>query len=109
MLLMRLTESQGSHRESSKGVRVLRHAEQRAPRRIRNDLFVRDMVADQLRQARRDAGPAGPHSIAWWDAADRVHDVPPGAGCIPRQQVFDTELTVPGAASARRLRGGVGR
>ncbi|MGH3869015.1 MAG: hypothetical protein ACRDQ4_23430 [Pseudonocardiaceae bacterium] len=39
-----------------KGVRVLRHAEQLAPQRIYHDVFVRETVADVLRQARRDAG-----------------------------------------------------
>jgi hypothetical protein len=39
-----------------KGVRVLLHAEQLAPQLIRIDVFVREAVADLLRQARRDAG-----------------------------------------------------
>ncbi|MGH3547978.1 MAG: helix-turn-helix domain-containing protein [Pseudonocardiaceae bacterium] len=39
-----------------KGVRVLLHAEQLAPQRIGHDVFVREAIADVLRQARREAG-----------------------------------------------------
>ncbi len=39
-----------------KGMRVLLHAEQLAPQLIYHDVFVREAVADLLRQARRDAG-----------------------------------------------------
>ncbi|MGH3963967.1 MAG: helix-turn-helix domain-containing protein [Pseudonocardiaceae bacterium] len=39
-----------------KGVRVLLHADQLAPQLIRTDVFVREAIADLLRQARRDAG-----------------------------------------------------
>jgi transcriptional regulator with XRE-family HTH domain len=39
-----------------KGLRVLLHAEQLAPQRIRHDVFVREAIADLLRQARREAG-----------------------------------------------------
>jgi transcriptional regulator with XRE-family HTH domain len=48
-----------------KGVRVLVHAEQLAPQRIRNDLFVREAVAGLLRQARRDAGGRELRGLAW--------------------------------------------
>jgi hypothetical protein len=37
-------------------MRVLLHAEQLAPQLIYHDVFVRETVADLLRQARRDAG-----------------------------------------------------
>ncbi|MGH3777011.1 MAG: helix-turn-helix domain-containing protein [Pseudonocardiaceae bacterium] len=39
-----------------KGVRVMLHADQLAPQLIRTDVFVREAIADLLRQARRDAG-----------------------------------------------------
>lgn len=45
-----------SAKTREKGVRVLRHAEQLAPQRIHHDVFVRETVADLLRQARRAAG-----------------------------------------------------
>jgi hypothetical protein len=48
-----------------KGVRVLLHAEQLAPQRIRQDVFVREAVADLLRQARRDAGGRELRGLAW--------------------------------------------
>jgi transcriptional regulator with XRE-family HTH domain len=48
-----------------KGVRVLLHAEQLAPQRIRRDLLVREAVADLLRQARRDAGGRELRGLAW--------------------------------------------
>jgi hypothetical protein len=48
-----------------KGVRVLLHAEQLAPQRIRNDAFVRETVAGLLRQARRDAGGRELRRLAW--------------------------------------------
>jgi hypothetical protein len=38
------------------GVRVLLHAEQLAPQRIRHDLLVREAVAGLLRHAWRGAG-----------------------------------------------------
>jgi transcriptional regulator with XRE-family HTH domain len=48
-----------------KGVRVLLHAEQLAPQLIRTDVFVRETVADLLRQARRDAGGRELRGLAW--------------------------------------------
>ena len=48
-----------------KAVRVLLHAEQLAPQRIRHDVFVREMVAGLLRQARRDAGGRELRGLAW--------------------------------------------
>ena len=46
-------------------VRVLVRAEKLAPQRIRHDLFVRETVADLLRQARRDAGGRELRGLAW--------------------------------------------
>jgi hypothetical protein len=46
-------------------VRVLLHAEQLAPQLIRTDVFVRETVADLLRQARRDAGGRELRGLAW--------------------------------------------
>jgi transcriptional regulator with XRE-family HTH domain len=48
-----------------KGVRVLVRAEQIAPQRIHNDLFVREAVAGLLRLARRDAGGRELRGLAW--------------------------------------------
>jgi hypothetical protein len=48
-----------------KAVRVLVHAEQLAPQRIRTDVFVREAVAGLLRQARRDAGSRELRGLAW--------------------------------------------
>ncbi|MGH3835253.1 MAG: helix-turn-helix domain-containing protein [Pseudonocardiaceae bacterium] len=48
-----------------KGVRVLLHAEQLAPQWVRNDVFVREVVADLLRQTRRDAGGRELRGLAW--------------------------------------------
>jgi transcriptional regulator with XRE-family HTH domain len=48
-----------------KAVRVLLHAEQLAPQRIRNDVLVRETVAGLLRRARRDAGGRELRSLAW--------------------------------------------
>jgi hypothetical protein len=45
-----------SKKTREKGLRVLLHAEQLAPQRIRHDVFVREAIADLLRQARREAG-----------------------------------------------------
>jgi transcriptional regulator with XRE-family HTH domain len=45
-----------STKTREKGVRVLMHAEQLAPQRIRHDIFVREAITDSLRQARRVAG-----------------------------------------------------
>jgi transcriptional regulator with XRE-family HTH domain len=52
-------------RTQEKGVRVLLHAEQLAPQRIRADVFVREVVAGLLRQARRDAGGRELRALAW--------------------------------------------
>jgi hypothetical protein len=46
-------------------VRVLVRAEQIAPQRIHNDLFVRETVAGLLRQARCDAGGRELRGLAW--------------------------------------------
>jgi len=43
-------------RTRDKGVALLLRAESLSPQHIRNDVFVREAVADQLRTARRDAG-----------------------------------------------------
>ncbi len=48
-----------------KGVRVLLHADQLAPQLIYHDVFVREAVADLLRQARRDAGGRELRGLAW--------------------------------------------
>jgi hypothetical protein len=48
-----------------KGVHVLLHAEQLAPQLIHNDLLVREVVADLLRKARRDAGGRELRGLAW--------------------------------------------
>lgn len=56
-----LTES--SSRD--KGLAMLLHAEELAPQRVRNDVFAREAVADQLRAARRDAGGRELRGLAW--------------------------------------------
>ncbi len=48
-----------------KGVRVLLHAEQLAPQLIYHDVFVREALADLLRQARREAGGRELRGLAW--------------------------------------------
>jgi hypothetical protein len=48
-----------------KGIRVLVHAEQLAPQRIRHDVFVREAVTGLLRKARRDAGGRELRGLAW--------------------------------------------
>jgi hypothetical protein len=48
-----------------KGVRVLLHAEQLAPQRIRRDPLVRETVADLLRQTRHEAGGRELCGLAW--------------------------------------------
>lgn len=48
-----------------KAVQVLVHAEQLAPQRIRHDMLVREVVADLLRRARRDAGGRELRGLAW--------------------------------------------
>ena len=47
------------------GLRVLLRAERLAPQWVRNDLFVREAVADLLRCARRDAGGRELRGLAW--------------------------------------------
>ena len=54
-----------SKKTREKGVRILLHAEQLAPQRIHHDVFVRETVADLLRQARRDAGGRELRNLAW--------------------------------------------
>lgn len=48
-----------------KGVRALLHAEQLAPQRIYHDVFVRETIADLLRQAHREAGGRELRNLAW--------------------------------------------
>jgi len=48
-----------------KGLAALLRAEGLAPQRVRNDLFVREAVADQLRRARQDAGSRELRGLAW--------------------------------------------
>jgi transcriptional regulator with XRE-family HTH domain len=48
-----------------KGIRVLLHADHLAPQLIRHDVFVREAIADLLRQARRDAGGRELRGLAW--------------------------------------------
>lgn len=52
-------------RTRAKGVRVLLHADQLAPQLIYHDVFVRETVADLLRQARREAGGPQLRGLAW--------------------------------------------
>ncbi len=47
------------------GIRVLLHAEQLAPHRIRIDLLLREVVAGLLRHARRDASGRELRGLAW--------------------------------------------
>ncbi|MGH3832623.1 MAG: hypothetical protein ACRDRS_19655 [Pseudonocardiaceae bacterium] len=46
-------------------MRVPLHAEQLAAQRIHHDVFIRETVADLLRQARRDAGGRELRNLAW--------------------------------------------
>ncbi|UKD55177.1 helix-turn-helix transcriptional regulator [Amycolatopsis sp. FU40] len=48
-----------------KGMTALLNAEKLAPQRIRNDVFVREAVSNQLRRARRDAGGRELRGLAW--------------------------------------------
>ncbi|NUT49464.1 MAG: helix-turn-helix transcriptional regulator [Saccharothrix sp.] len=48
-----------------KGIEALVKAESIAPQRIRNNVFVREAVADVLRRARRDAGGRELRGLAW--------------------------------------------
>jgi hypothetical protein len=52
-------------RTRQEGVRLLRRAEQLAPQRIYHDVFVRETVADLLRQAQREAGGRELRGLAW--------------------------------------------
>jgi hypothetical protein len=47
------------------GLALLLRAEELAPQRIRNDVFVREVVADQLRSARRAAAGRELRGLAW--------------------------------------------
>lgn len=47
------------------GIHSLIKAERIAPQRVRNNVFVRETVADLLRQARRDAGGRDLRGLAW--------------------------------------------
>ncbi|MBP2336159.1 transcriptional regulator with XRE-family HTH domain [Saccharothrix coeruleofusca] len=47
------------------GIRALVTAESIAPQRVRNDVFVREAVADLLRRARRDAAGRELRGLAW--------------------------------------------
>lgn len=47
------------------GLRVLLRAERLAPQLVRNNLFVREAVADLLRRARRDSGGRELRGLAW--------------------------------------------
>lgn len=47
------------------GLQTILRAESLAPQRIRNDLFVREAVAGELRNARRDAGGRELRGLAW--------------------------------------------
>jgi hypothetical protein len=65
-------------------VRTLLHAEQLAPRLIRTNIFVRETVADLLRQARRDAGGGELRGLAWRRGRiDRVSVVGVHRWCTP--------------------------
>lgn len=55
-----------------KGLRVLLHAEQLAPQRIRHDVFVHEAIAALLRQARREAGGRELRDLAWRMGVDPV-------------------------------------
>jgi hypothetical protein len=48
-----------------KGIQSLVTAESIAPQRMRNNVFVREAVADLLRRAQRDAGGRELRGLAW--------------------------------------------
>lgn len=48
-----------------RGLAALLKAEQLAPQKIRNNVFAREAVADQLRRAQRDAGGRELRGLAW--------------------------------------------
>ncbi|MGH3912521.1 MAG: helix-turn-helix domain-containing protein, partial [Pseudonocardiaceae bacterium] len=55
----------GESRTRDEGLAAIRRAESLAPQRIRNDLFVREAVASQLRWARQKAGGRELRGLAW--------------------------------------------
>lgn len=59
----RVLMSERSTRE--RGMTALLTAEKLAPQRIRNDVFIREAVADQIRAARREAGGRELRGLAW--------------------------------------------
>jgi len=61
-----------SNKTREKGIRVLLHAEQLAPQRIHHDVFVREAIADLLRQVRREAGGRELRDLAWRLGVDPV-------------------------------------
>ena len=52
-------------RTQQEGLHLLRRAEQLSPQRIRHDIFVRETVADLLRQAQREADGRELRGLAW--------------------------------------------
>ncbi|MGM1058367.1 helix-turn-helix domain-containing protein [Saccharothrix sp. Mg75] len=48
-----------------RGLAMLLHAERLAPQRVRNDVFVREVVSDHLRRAQRDSGGRELRGLAW--------------------------------------------
>jgi transcriptional regulator with XRE-family HTH domain len=61
-----------SRKTQEKGLRVLLHAEQLAPQRIRHDVFVREAIANLLRHVRREAGGRELSGLAWRLGVDPV-------------------------------------
>lgn len=55
----------GESRTRKEGLAAILRAESLAPQRIRNDLFVREAVASQLRSARQKAGGRELRGLAW--------------------------------------------
>ncbi|MGH3822102.1 MAG: helix-turn-helix domain-containing protein [Pseudonocardiaceae bacterium] len=66
-------------RTREKAVRVLVHAEQMAPQRIHNNLLVREVVADLLRQALSQAGRRELRALAWRMGLTPIRGTRPGA------------------------------
>ncbi|MFI6031444.1 helix-turn-helix domain-containing protein [Amycolatopsis magusensis] len=52
-------------RTRDEGLRALLKAEELTPQQVRNNVFVKELVADQLRTARRDAGGRELRGLAW--------------------------------------------
>ncbi|WNV83042.1 hypothetical protein [Umezawaea sp. Da 62-37] len=48
-----------------RGLATLLHAERLAPQRVRNDVFVREIISDHLRRAQRDSGGRELRGLAW--------------------------------------------